>query len=444
MKKKGVPALVTLIVVVLLWFAYLRPSLQVATAYTAKYVCSSTFLSNLSDENIARALDMFLVRSVTYAIDSTNKQVDASFLGLGQQTARYYENANSCGCVLGTPDFAIAEVAPSSPWDESSETLWPQGDKMHDTLPDFIDVAQLDTIVTHTLDANPGTLAITVAYKNLLVAEAYNKGVDKSTRLLGWSMTKGIGNALMGILEKSNAIAIDSTPKIATWQGDARKEITINHLLQMSSGLQWTEEYTKLSDVTTMLYLTDDVVDYALQSKATKTPDEEWLYSSGTTNLLSLIIRAHFERYEQYLTFPYDSLFQQLGMSSATIELDNAGNHILSSYAWATARDWTRFGLLYLYKGAWFGKQIFSEDWVSYSTTPASTSNGLYGAQLWLNTQGERLPSVPRDAFYENGFGGQRILVIPSKDMVITVLSGNQPHFDFDSFYVDVFNCFAE
>ena len=431
-----------ILIIAFLWFTYLHPSLKVATGYTAKYVCSSTFLSNISHENIVRALDMFLVRNVTYTVDSIKKQVNASFLGLGQQTAHYYENANSCGCLLGTPNFPVANLAPAPTLNSSSETLWPRGDKMHDTLPDYIDGAQLDSIVTHTLKTNPGTLAITVAHKNLLVAEAYNTGVDKNTRLLGWSITKSIGNALIGILEQSNTIAVNSTPHIAAWQSDARKEITINNLLQMSSGLQWTEDYTKLSDVTTMLYLKDNFAAYALQSKATKKPDEEWLYSSGTTNLLSLSIRANFERYEQYLTFPYDSLFRPLGMKSATIELDNAGNPVLSSYAWATARDWTRFGLLYLYKGAWFGKQIFSEDWVAYSTTPASKSNGLYGAQLWLNTKGERLPGVPRDAFYENGFGGQRILIVPSKNTVITVLSGNQPDFDFDSFYVAVFNCF--
>ncbi len=180
----------------------------------------------------------------------------------------------------------------------------------------------------------------------------------------------------------------------------------------------------------------------AAQSKAKEEPNQKWLYSSGTTNILSKIMRSKFDSYDEYLSFPYDSLFHQINMKSAIIELDNNGNHLLSSYGWANARDWTRFGLLYLNNGNWFGKQIFSEKWVEYSTTPALKSNGKYGAQIWLNTFGEKLPSVPHDAYYENGFGGQRILIIPSKNIVITILSGNQNDFDFDLFYKNVLSCF--
>ena len=433
-----------LLLVGIFWFAYLRPTFKVATGYTAKYVCSSTFLSNISADNIKAALDILLVRDISYSIDSVEKQVTASLFGLAKQKATYYETENSCGCLLGTPNFPIRKARQLLPSKENAELLWPEGDKLHDTIPENVDVKRLNDIAKNTLEASPATLAITVAYKDLLVGEYYNKGVDKSTRLLGWSMTKSIGNALMGILEKSNKLDIHRTPEIEEWQGDERRDITIDQLLKMSSGLEWTENYSALSDVTKMLYLKDDFPGFAVRSKAKVKPSQEWLYSSGTTNILCEILRSEFDSYDQFLAFPYEALLHQIGMHSVTIELDNAGNHVLSSYAWATARDWTRFGLLYLYKGDWFGKEIFTEDWVAYSTTPAPESNGLYGAQLWLNSSGKRLPNVPRDAFYENGFGGQRILIVPSKEMVITILSGNQPGFDFDTFYVDVFSCFAD
>lgn len=447
MKKHILKIIIGILILLLsiFWFAYLRPSLKIVTGYTAKYVCSSTFLSNISDKNIDNALDLFLVRNAKYSIDSAKKQVKVSLFGLAKQTAVYYEKGNSCGCLIGNSDFPDQETKKTYSHQvekEVSETLWPQGDKLHHVIPEHIDIIKLRAILKNTLKANPDILALTIAYKNLLVGEEYNEGVDRNTRLLGWSMTKTVGNAIFGILEKNNTIAISNTSGIEDWQDDERKNITINNLLQMSSGLKWKEDYSKLSNVTTMLYLKKNSTDYAIQSKAIEKPDQKWLYSSGTTNILSEIMRSKFDSYDQYLSFPYDSLFHRINMRSAVIELDNKGNHVLSSYAWATARDWTRFGLLYLYNGKWFGKQIFSEKWVEYSITPASKSNGLYGAQLWLNTFGERLPSVPHDAYYENGFGGQRILIIPSKEIVITVMSGNQKDFDFDVFYKEVLSCF--
>jgi CubicO group peptidase (beta-lactamase class C family) len=141
------------------------------------------------------------------------------------------------------------------------------------------------------------------------------------------------------------------------------------------------------------------------------------------------------------IAFPYDSLFNVLGMKSAVIEMDNAGNLVYSSYGWATARDWTRFGLLYLREGNWFGRQVFTREWAKYSVQQAPASNGVYGAQIWLNASRE-MPSVPTDAYYESGYGGQRVLIIPSMNLVIVLMSGRQKDFDFDGFYGKVLGCF--
>jgi CubicO group peptidase (beta-lactamase class C family) len=105
-------------------------------------------------------------------------------------------------------------------------------------------------------------------------------------------------------------------------------------------------------------------------------------------------------------------------MHSLIFETDLAGNYVASSYAWANTRDWAKFGLLYLNKGNWNGEQIFSEDWVKYTTTPTNSSQGVYGAQFWLNVGGH-MPNVPKDTFFADGFQGQRVFIIPSKDLVI-------------------------
>ncbi|HAA11747.1 MAG TPA: serine hydrolase, partial [Cytophagales bacterium] len=283
-----------------------------------------------------------------------------------------------------------------------------------------------------------------VAYQDYLLAEDYQEGIDQDARILGWSMTKSVGNALFGIMDKNGAIDIEATPDIPQWQEDDRKDITVSHLLQMSAGLDWTESYSSLTNATRMIFMEKDHVKYSCLAEAEHPPGEHWYYSSGTSNILSGILRNKFDSFDDYLAFPYDSLFAPLGMHSAVIEMDNVGNHVLSSYCWATARDWTRFGLLYLYRGNWLGKQIFTEDWTDYSTSAAPASDGKYGAQIWINENPWRMPSVPTDAFYEQGFGGQRILIVPSMDLVVTVMSGNQPDFDFNSFYEQVFECLGE
>jgi CubicO group peptidase (beta-lactamase class C family) len=131
-------------------------------------------------------------------------------------------------------------------------------------------------------------------------------------------------------------------------------------------------------------------------------------------------------------------------MKSAVLETDKADNYVFSSYCWATARDWTRFGLLYLNEGNWFGKQVFTPEWTQYSTTPAPASGKRYGAQIWLNAALEEMPNLPADAFYEDGFGGQRVLIIPSKDLVVVLLSGQLKDFDFDRFVLDILDCIEE
>ena len=159
-------------------------------------------------------------------------------------------------------------------------------------------------------------------------------------------------------------------------------------------------------------------------------PTEIWNYSSGTSNLLSGILRQQFRSHQEYLDFPYSALIDKIGMHSMVLEADIAGNYVGSSYSWASTRDWARFGQLYLDRGIWNGEQIFDSEWVDYITTPTQHSNGEYGAHFWLNAEG-KYPDVPKDLFSCNGYQGQYVFVIPSKDLVV-VRTGlaEEPEFD--------------
>ncbi|WP_459212495.1 serine hydrolase domain-containing protein [Aquimarina rhabdastrellae] len=440
--RKRIITLLIVLGIVIAWQTYLLPTLKVATGYAAKYACSHQFLSNISKANVDASLDFFPTNLATRKIDEANKKVEVSFFGfLAKQTANFYRNGDSCGCVLG--DYKGDKLDKRTSFQKvpapNTTQIWPEGDVLRDSIPEYINAIAIDEVLKSTLEANKGAYAILVAYKNWLVAEEYQEGVQQDSRILGWSMTKSVGNAFFGIMEKDQKVNIKDVTRFSTWANDDRKTITVSDLLRMNSGLKWSENYGSLSDVTRMLYLEKDFPAFAKQSPLAEAPGTKWLYSSGTSNLLSKVMRNSVTGFENYNAFPKQRLFDPIGMKSAVIETDNVSNYVLSSYCWATARDWTRFGLLYLYKGNWFGKQIFTEEWVDYSTTPVADSDGLYGAQIWLNATQKRIPSAPKDAFFENGFGGQRILIIPSKDLVITVMSGKADDFDFDELYTQIF-----
>ena len=127
---------------------------------------------------------------------------------------------------------------------------------------------------------------------------------------------------------------------------------------------------------------------------------------------------TQFESHQAYLDFWYTDLIDKIGMHSMILEADLAGNYVASSYAWATARDWAKLGLLYLYNGSWNGEQLFSKDWVAYATTPTPTSEGGYGAQFWLNSE-KQFKDVPKSMYFADGYQGQRVYVFPDQELVI-------------------------
>jgi CubicO group peptidase (beta-lactamase class C family) len=252
-------------------------------------------------------------------------------------------------------------------------------------------------------------------------------------------MTKSITGTLYGILEKQGKIDIYAPTGITEWANDDRKQITYNDLLHMNSGLEWEEDYFKISDVTKMLYLESEMGRAQIGKPLVAKPNESWNYSSGTTNLLSgPLLRKQFKNHQEYLDFWYKELIDKIGMHSAVIETDISGNYVGSSYAWATTRDWAKFGLLYLHEGNWNGEQILDSTWVKYVATPTNTSDGQYGAQFWLNAGGH-FQDVPKDLFSCNGFQGQYIFIIPSKHLTIVRMGLKEdPEFDVNEFLSEI------
>ena len=420
----------------LVYFVYVNYPLDLLSGFSAKSVASGHFIDHRSQEMIENGDNDFSpINLASNKIDENGKFATSSVFGLKQRKAIYREGL---GATLINDDFDV-----SKPYEvpkrvkQVNNLPFPYGNnEPKDTVFANVDYAKLNNAVTNAFDTKgekkKRTRAILVIYKNKIIAEKYNTGFNKNSKILGWSMTKSITATLFGILQKQGKIDVSKPAPIADWANDGRAKITITDLLHMNSGLEWKEDYTKLSDVTQMLFLDTDMSQTQLKKPAEFKPNTHWYYSSGTTNLLSGILRKQFKTHQEYLDFWYSALIDKIGMNSMLVETDMAGNYIGSSYAWATTRDWAKFGLLYLHKGNWNGEQIFDKSWAQYVATPTNTSNGRYGAHFWLNAGGH-FPDVPKDMFYCSGYQGQMVAIFPSQDLVIVRMGLKEdPEFDFN------------
>ena len=397
---------------------YNYPKLNILAGYSAKYTASSVFVANRSlaltdstDTNFSP------VHLATNSIDQKKKTASSSVFGLLSRKAIIREGL---GAVLTShsADKNSSYLTPKRKKYENDTNPYPLGNApQKDTVFTNINYNKLNAAID-ALSENFKTRAVLVIYKNKIIAEKYLAGFDKDSRFLGWSMTKSILSTVFGVLQYQGKVNIQDKAPIASWQNDARKEITIHNLLQMNSGLEWDENYDEISDATKMLFLDRDMRLMQEQKPFVGRPNASWNYSSGTTNLLSGIVRSLFQTHQEYLDFWYTDLIDKIGMSSMILDTDLSGNYVSSSYAWATVRDWGKFGLLYLGNGNWNGAQLFAKDWVTYITSPTPTSNGAYGAQFWLNT-GKRFKDVPDNMYFADGYQGQRIYILPDQELVI-------------------------
>lgn len=276
-------------------------------------------------------------------------------------------------------------------------------------------------------EATGETHALLVVHRGAIVAERYDAERDRDTTLISWSMAKSVTHALVGILAGEGRLDPAAPAAIPAWQGegDPRRAITLEHLLRMVDGLGFVEDYVDegASNVIDMLFGRgkDDVAGYAAALDLAHAPGTFWSYSSGTSNLVARIAGdAVGGGGEGMRSFMHRELFDRLGMRTATPRFDTAGTFIGSSFVFATARDFARFGLLYLRDGVWEGERVLPAGWVDHARTPTPASAGQYGAHWWLAQDGS-------GRFGANGYRGQYTLVDPARDLVLVRLGGSTP-----------------
>ena len=416
--------------------AIFRPdwAIRVATGYVAHNVCSKSFVSGLDPQTVfSEATDRAGIRwlrwGLRYHLDRTGQSVDASLAGSFGSHAVFHEGF---GCVLlhgsKQPYLLRSDIAalktPKSP-PLLGEIAGPTAVEPADP--------GLKTALDHAFEepAAPPfrrTKAVVVVHDGRVIAERYADGIGVDTQLLGFSMTKSVINALIGILTQQGVVTPSFPAPIPEWRAasDPRHEIDVEHLMRMTTGLALDETNSGFDPSSQMVYLHDDMAGFAVKAALIAPTGKRWAYSSPTTELLARIIRDAVGGPEQTLAFAWRELFNPLGMRNVTLEFDGVGTLQGSTYMLASARDWARFGLLYLNDGVVGGRRILQEDWVDFSAS--ATLDTDYGAGFWTNrsehenARGRVRLGIPRDAFFASGDLGQRIVMIRSQHLVIVRL----------------------
>jgi CubicO group peptidase (beta-lactamase class C family) len=389
---------------------------------------------------------------VSGRVDREERSASARALGVVRSKAICREGLG-CTLVEGRTEEEIRSQPyhpPTAPSVDPAGIPWPSGDATPEQgAQPGIDAAKLEAALDAvfsepTESGKRETRAVVVVHRGRIVAERYAEGFDAGTPLPGWSMTKSVIGALVGIRVGEGVLDLQAPAPVPEWRGagDPRGAITLDQLMRMSSGLEFGEDTDAYdSDLATMLFDRGDAAGFAAAKPLEHPPDSHWKYSSGTSNIVSRILRESFEGDQAaHFRFPREVLFDRIGMRSAVIEPDASGSFVGSSFMFATARDWARFGLLFLNDGVWQGERILPEGWVKYSTTPTPEApQGRYGAHWWLNAgepnhPGDRSwPDMPADTFAARGFEGQEVVVIPSRELVLVRLGQSRPESRYDS-----------
>lgn len=427
--------------------------LQLTLASSVQRLCSAVYVSGRRLEHVlAEELEEAAAQGLHFELGDDPPAAIGSAAGASALSV-FRPNL---GCTLVAPgdvQALLGQVDPAAfpaAVEPDPGLPWPEGARVE--LPESVDGLDLTAVKGAVdeafLEPDPDNLrrtrAVVVVHRGRIVAERYAAPFGPDTPQLGWSMTKTATNALTGLLVKDGVLAVDAPAPVPAWQaeGDARQQIMLGQLLQMSSGLDFAEVYAldRPSDVVEMLFGRGayDVGAFAADKPLVHPPGTHWSYSSGTSNVISRLHRQAFDDPGEYLAFPRERLFNALGMASAVIEPDFSGTFVGSSYMYATPRDWARLGLLYLQDGVWNGTRNLPEGWVEYSLQPAPAApNGRYGAQIWLNrgTDAEGAdrprPELPAETYYLSGFEGQNVVVVPSAELVVVRMgltrSGESP-----------------
>ena len=404
-----------------------KDMLRVATGSVSRGLCDAVFVAGLDPARQFREEEAPLMRGVAWAlayrVDRARREVHASVLGGFAARAVFRPGL---GCLLVHGDGPVPEAAGFVPPPIAS----PFSSGVVGSTDPAIEQA-LDRAFAEPDPAHPRlTKAVVVLHQGRLVAERYAPGYGPDTPIWAHSLSKSVTNALIGILVRQGKLRLDQPAPIAAWRasGDPHRAVTVDQLLRMDSGLPFDETNGVLSALTRMLFLQPDMAAYAAHTPLEHPPGTAWGYSNlGYVLLGRMVTDAAGGDAVSAGRFARRELFAPLGMAHTLIQADATGTLIGSGSVYGTARDFARFGQLYLDDGVVGGKRILPEGWVAYSRS--RTLDTGYGAGFWLNVKNDTsvpvwdapwgMPQLPRDMYYARGAFGQYVVIVPSEQLVV-------------------------
>ena len=416
----------------------------------ALFMCNGLFTSNRTLEQVFKQELAFLPEPIgspsggDYVIDQERRAVavgsgTSSFRrtshGVPTMRAAFREGV---GCVILAPDQtfvdidSLPELKLAPPMGDSATIPWPDGDLVGSTqLPASVNAEALQVASDWAFERDSPeqvTLSLMVVQGDRILHERYAPGVDMTTRTRTWSTAKSIAATLIGMLVDEGHMALDEPlgvkwlPEASSPDSDPRAEITLRHVLNMSSGLDVVDnggrEYATGSGLA--YWAGASSVQGARRRPLIRKPGTNWDYENYETLLAVHAMKRVIGDDQAYMEFPRRRLLDRIGMRNTLIGVDRFGDFILSSQVYTNARDLVRFGLLYLQHGIWNGEQLISEKWIDFVRTPApatATRGNEYGGQWWLVPDSRN--DVPRDAYSTSGNRGQYVVVVPSHNLVI-------------------------
>ncbi len=412
---------------------------RIATGYISHVVCSYVFVSGLDparvNEEDVEGNPVFngFHWSLRHEVDREKREVIARTPGWLRSRA-VYRDGLGCLNLNGAPAPDVptrAEIEADGPIPAllpdiaGPEVVVPSGEGLKAALDRAFAEAEGKRVrLTH---------ADVVVADGRVVAERYAEGFGVDTPVHGWSATKSVNNALLGILVRQGKLRMEDPAAIAAWQkpDDPRRAITPDQMLRMQSGLDLGDSLsaslsTAWDSSARMVFNEPDMAGFAEGAPLYGAPGTKWKYANGNPAILARIVRDRVGgRAVDVLRFARRELFAPLGIRRATLELDSTGTPIAGALMFRTPREWAGFGMLFLGDGVVAGTRILPVGWVRYSTTPTPSAFVGYGAGWWINqgdSQGARFRrehGMPADAFMAQGIYGQTVVVVPSERLVI-------------------------
>lgn len=419
--------------------AWMRPdeALRVATASSALKLCADVFIEGVDaqrayDEDVVPVPGMgMLLRGLRHHVDDAAHGITVDWHGHFSNTATF-EPGYGCSLALHAPDAAL--LATARAYAETAATPTPAVETGDPALRDAL---------AHAFAEPPSgprrnVHAIVVLHDGAVVAERYAPGFTPDTPQLGYSMAKSVVHALTGILARDGRLDPRQPAPVAAWRGagDPRAAITLEQLLRMQSGLDLAETDSGFDPVSTMLFRRGDMAAYAARAPLRTAPGGTWDYTSGNTLIVCGVLRDLVGGGATgMLRFAHEQLFAPLGMKHVLMEFDHAQTLIGSTRIYASARDWARLGQLYLDDGIVDGHRILPAGWAEAAGTP--TLDGPYGEGFWTNVASRAHPhgaiaALPEGVYMASGSQGQRIVIWPSRRIVVVRLGTtiDPPNYD--------------